>query len=133
MKRKLFYFGIKGNFYPENTILHAATLIDSLFGFCTLGLIQPAFSEHVALIHLRKQIDKHRAKRKLRRIVEETVFFSEAEENKWFSLRNRCKHIQPCSKPDGLLCYNPIRLREPIGFNYCEYKHCPGITVKGKV
>jgi hypothetical protein len=64
LKTKLFYFGTKGNMYPGNLILYAATLIDSLVSLLTLGLIQPDFGGHVAMINLGKQVERARKKRR---------------------------------------------------------------------
>ena len=63
MKTKLFYFGTKGNVYPDNIIMHSATLMDSLISLLTLGLIQPAFGSRVALILLSKEVERYHKKR----------------------------------------------------------------------
>ena len=63
MKTKLFYFGTKGNVYPDNTILHAATLIDSLIGLLTLGFIHSDFGGSIATINLGKEVGRARRAR----------------------------------------------------------------------
>ncbi len=108
MKTKLFYFGIKGNIYPDNTILHAATLIDSLIGLLTLGFIHSEFGAKVATILLKKQIERHRAKRKATKKTIK-VYFKICEENEWLSMRSECKYSSPHLEY-GMLCLEPDRL-----------------------
>lgn len=130
MKTKLFYFGTKGNVYPDNTILHVATLIDSLIGLLTLGLIHSDFGGHIAMINLGKQVEKARKKRKATKTVK--VYFKLNKENEWLSMRGECKYISSHHER-GMLCNEPGRLKDPVGFKLCEHLYCPGMSVKKEI